>query len=204
LPEIKEIPDEEVRVNDGIFCSEETGALAAEDTGNVKLGVVLFSKDVTGADVTDPKSPKFIFAALVRGTAGETSLRIVMETLSGKYGLLSPEACVVVSVTTGTICELDATLVSTLFVISLAPLAAATAATEGSMLGKDVVTAAVEAIVSLSDDGFFRKSSVGTPRTIQLINTDYITCHTLISFLISLYYTECPQEIFTLLIFCCS
>jgi hypothetical protein len=58
VPEIKEIPDEdmiatflkqftfssmgaiifaeEVRVNDGFFCSEETGA--EEDTGNVKLG----------------------------------------------------------------------------------------------------------------------------------------------------------------------
>jgi uncharacterized protein (DUF362 family) len=72
LPETKEIPDEEVRVNDGIFCSEETGALAGEDTDNVKLGVVLFSKDVTGADVTDPKSPKITFAALVLGTAGET------------------------------------------------------------------------------------------------------------------------------------
>jgi hypothetical protein len=71
-----------------------------------------------------------------------------------------------VPVTTGHICELDAILVSTLFVISLAPLAAVTAATGGSMLGKDVVTAAVEAVVSLADDGFFSKSSVGRPRMI--------------------------------------
>jgi hypothetical protein len=146
--------DEEVRVNDGIFCSEETGALAGEDT--VKLGVGLFNRDVTGADVTDPKSPKFIFAALVFGTAGETSLGTVKETLPGKYGLLSPEAWVQVSVTTGSVCALDAILVSILFVISLAPLAAATG---GNMLGKEVVTTAVEATVTLADDGLFRKSS---------------------------------------------
>jgi hypothetical protein len=189
LPETKEIPDEEVRVIDGIFCSEETEALAGEDTDNVKLGVVLFSKDVTGADVTDPKSPKFIFAALVLGTAGKTSLDFVKETLSGKHGLLSPEAWVEVPVTTGSICELSATVVSTLFFISLASLAAATA---GSMLETDVVTAAPEATVSLADDGFFRKLSVGRPRTLQLINKKYITSHTLISFLVSFYYTECP------------
>jgi hypothetical protein len=99
------------------------------------------------------------------------------------------EVWVGASVTTGCICELDAMLVSTLFVISLAPLAAATG---GSMLGKDVVTAAAEAVVSLADDGFFRKSSVGRPRMIRLINTNYITSHTLISFLVSFYYRECP------------
>jgi hypothetical protein len=186
------ICDEEFRVNDGIFCSEETGALAGEDTVSVKLGAVSFNKDVTGADVTDPKSPKLIFAALVLGTAGEISLGIVKETLPGKYGLLSPKAWVEVSVTAGSICELNATFVSTLFVISLATLAAATVATGGNMLGKDVVTAAVEATVSLVDDGSFRKSSVRRPRTIQLINTIYITSHTLISFLVSFYYTECP------------
>jgi hypothetical protein len=60
--------DGEVKVTVGILCSEETGALAAEDTGNVKLGVVLLDRDVTGADVTDPESPKFIFAELVLGT----------------------------------------------------------------------------------------------------------------------------------------
>lgn len=188
MPEIREVPDEEVRVDDCIFCSEETGALAGEDTAKVKLGAVLFSKDVTG-DVTDPRSPKFTFAALVLGTVGET-LGNVKETLYGKHGLLSPEADVKVSVIRDCICELVATLVSTLFVISPAPLAAA--ATGGSMLGKDVVTAAVEAIVSLSDDGSFRKSSVRRPRTIKLINTNYITSHTLISFSISFYYTECP------------
>jgi hypothetical protein len=186
LPEIKEIPDEEVtatflkqfifpsvgvvmceeefRVNDGIFCSEETGALAGEDTVSAKLGAVLFSKDVSGADVTDPKSPKLIFAALVLGTAGEISLDVVEETSPGKYGLLSPKAWVEVCVTTGSICELNATLVSTLLVISLAELAVATAATGGNTFGKDVVTAAVEAIVSLADDGSFRKSSVRRPR----------------------------------------
>jgi hypothetical protein len=104
--------------------------------------------------------------------------------LPGKYGLPSPEAWVEMLVTTGSICEQGAMPVSTLFFISLAPLAAATVATGGSMLGEDVVTAAVEAIVSLADDGFFKKSSVGRPRTIQLINTKYITSHTLISFLI--------------------
>jgi hypothetical protein len=87
-----------------------------------------------------------------------------------------------VSVTTGSVCALDAILVSILFVVSLAPLAAATG---GNMLGKEVVTAAVEATVTLADDGLFRKSSVGGPRIIQLINTNYITSHTLISFLVS-------------------
>jgi hypothetical protein len=64
-----------------------------------------------------------------------------------------------VSVTIGPICELNVTLVSTLFVISLVPLDAATVETVGNKLEKDVVTTAVEVTISLAD-GFFRKSSV--------------------------------------------
>jgi hypothetical protein len=148
-------------VSDGIFCSEETGTLAEEDTVNVTLGVVSFNRDITGEDVTDPKSPKFIFAEVILGTAGDTSLGIVNGMLSGKYGVLSLEACAEVSVTTGSICEVHAILVCTLFVISLVPFDATTVATGGHMLKKDVVTMAVEATVSLAEGGFFMKSSVG-------------------------------------------
>jgi hypothetical protein len=97
-----------------------------------------------------------------------------------------------VSITTGSICELNATFVSVLFVISIAPIDAATVATVGKTLEKDVVTTAVEATVSLADGSFFRKSSVRRPRTIQLTNTNYISSHTLISFLASFYFTKCP------------
>jgi hypothetical protein len=149
--------DEGVRVTAGILCSEETGAPTGEVAVNVKPGVVSLDRDVTGTDVTDPKSPKFIFAELVFGTGGDTLLGIVKETPSGKYGLLSPEACVEVSITTGSICEVNATLVS------VAPLDAATVATVGKELEKEEVTTAV----SLADGRFFIKSSV-RPRTIQL------------------------------------
>jgi hypothetical protein len=107
LPNIKEIPEEQVvatflkgsifcsvgaaifveggvSVDVGFFCSAKTKVLAGDDDVNVGFGTVWFNREVTGADVTDSKNPKPVFAALVFGTAGEMLFGIISETLFGK------------------------------------------------------------------------------------------------------------------------
>jgi hypothetical protein len=151
----------------GFFCSSKTKALAGDDV-NVELCAVWLNREVAGADVIEPKNPKPVFAALAFGTAGETLFGIDSETSLGKYGLLATAAWVVVSVRTGSVCVFDATLVSTVVVISLRSLVADTG---GQILGKVTVAVAVEAITSLVDgDGFLMKSSVEKPRMAQSVS----------------------------------
>lgn len=166
--------------NVGIFCSAKTGALAGEDDVNVKLGDVWFNRDVTGADVTDPMSPKLVFAALVFGTAGDTLFGIISETSLDEYELLSPAAKVVVSVRVGSACVLVATLVSAAQGISLTSSAADTGE---KIFRKEGVTVAVVTITSLGDDDdFLTKSSVERPRMTQVMSRKHTKRHTHISF----------------------
>jgi hypothetical protein len=139
-------------INIGIFSSEETAALVGEDNFDVTFDVVWFI-----TDVADPKSPKFVFAALVLGTAAEKLLDIISEVLLDKSELLSAAVCTVLSKGCCT-CVSDGTLVSAELIISLTSPAADTT---GHTLCKVEVVAVVEATtLLLREDGFLMKSSV--------------------------------------------
>jgi hypothetical protein len=144
--------DKGLGINNGTSCSEETATQVGEDNFEVKLDVVWF---VT--DVADPESSKFVFAALVFGTAAEKLLDTVSEVLLDNSELLAAAVWVMLSVGHCT-CVPDGTLVSAALIISLT---SAAEDTTGHTLCEVEVIGVVEAITSLlEEDGFLVKSSV--------------------------------------------
>lgn len=139
--------DKEVGINNGTFCSEETTTQVGEDNFDVVWFVT---------DVADPKSSKFVFAALVFGTTAEKLLDIVSEVLLDNSELLAAAVWIMLSVGHRS-CVPDGTLISAALIISLT---SAAEDTTGHTLCEVEVVGVVEPITSLlEEDGFLVKSS---------------------------------------------